>query len=249
MEAMRGKGNELSGEETVKMLTEMNKKYEILISEVSMLKKKWSDREESERKRKLVIMGIKETFSLPLESVMDLMEGLELNCGTSEIKDVFRIVTKSAGRVRPLLVKFWNKNIVYRILNSSWKLKKTNIYINRDLSKDERRIRINLIQEKRDLAKIGVKAKIIAQKLIILNDSESRTFGNPPSRQEEKALGVTANLNEGGVQVEEEEGVQCEMFEQSQTMRSGNKKDAQGKRKAKPGEDAGLVSLTKKRGE
>ena len=117
--------------------------------------------EKRDKMKNIIISGIseeeKEYDEIKITKVRDVFK----KCGVANlmIDDIFRLGKPCAGKTRPMLVKLCSMLDKRAILRGTKALKGTNIYINHDLTKEERNIEKTLRTKLNEIKSLNKNAK------------------------------------------------------------------------------------------
>lgn len=133
--------------------------------------------EKSIKKRNLVFLGLKEEVNrkadLKALVISTIKEYLNINVNDHDIEDAYRIGGKT-NNTRPVLVSFSNLNVKNSIFTKRTSLKKTNIFINMDLYKEDYLKRKELAMKVKEHKAEDRNAKIIQNKIQIINEGKKK---------------------------------------------------------------------------
>jgi hypothetical protein len=133
------------------------------------------------RKRNLLVEGIPEKTNESWKETEQLIEQLFNQLGLTVnpmVDDCFRIGKYAPGKVRPILIKLVKLKDKKMIMGNRKRLKGTKIYVNDDLSKDQRTKNAVLRKKEKELRKDHPTAKIYtrAGMLLFKDGSKSSRF-------------------------------------------------------------------------
>lgn len=118
-----------------------------LKNELKNVKNQIQRLEKKEREKNIVIKGLKETENE--EKTGEIVEEMlkkDLNLSDIRIRKVERIGAKISGRTRPIIIALENKEDKLTILKCKKKLKGTTIYLDDDLTREERERKKKLLR-------------------------------------------------------------------------------------------------------
>lgn len=151
------------------MKTEISKiatENSILKNEVARLKNRMENLERDKKKNNLIIRGIKKEGDAKEKFYLLCTKELKME-QKPKIRNVFEI--KSMNNKAILKVEFESEEEMWKVLSKTRNLKGTDIAIDRDLTKEARERRNNLIKIKKEIIKVDTSKKITvsAERLII----------------------------------------------------------------------------------
>lgn len=128
-----------------------------------ILERKMFQSEALNRKNNIIIKGLQVESRTATQDVENMMKSnLELNI---DIKEVVILETKREQKM--IVVKMENMEDKKKVMKAKNKLKGKNIYIEDDMTKEERMVQYELRKSARNIRKTGKEVKIGFQKLII----------------------------------------------------------------------------------
>jgi hypothetical protein len=165
----------------VNFRSEVFQKISVINAQVQSLKLELKSVATQIRKKNLIIQGLpekKDETWMDLEkSVTELYEKLGISV-KPDYDDCFRLGKPQLGKVRPIILKLIRLKDKKMILSQTKKLKGTNIYVNEDHDKDDRRKLSILRAKERELRKDNPEAQVYirGQTLIFKKGSTSQFF-------------------------------------------------------------------------
>lgn len=178
MENMTGRMGEMEeewrkrDEEGQRRMNEMEKNFDLLKKENEEMKRRWENLERSNKRLNIIIKGVREdnqheTKNQTKEIVQKLL-GDRFSTDEGEIESAERLGRKFEGKNRNIIVKLGDMSEKIEILKKKKEnLKNTNIFINEDLTKEERRIRGILLKRAKEERTSGNRATLRGNKLLI----------------------------------------------------------------------------------
>ncbi|CAG9818599.1 unnamed protein product [Phaedon cochleariae] len=149
-------------------LKEEKDKVKILIESDTQTKGKIVQLDNKNRKNNILVFGLPPTENI-LENISNLQKILEINLQHEHINNIYEVGENKDNLRRPVkieLVTFLKK---VEILRNTHRLKGTNIYINNDLSVEDRKINKKLRQYLNEARRNNIKATIKQNSLIVDN--------------------------------------------------------------------------------
>jgi hypothetical protein len=155
-------------------------KLPILEFEISNLKQRISSLEKHDKKLNVIIHGLREVEKEGVKERDDVIKQLAtlLRLPAIDYADAYRVGRNINNKPRPLIVKLIRFKDKIDILKSKRQLKGTDVFINDDLTTDERKSNSKLQEKKSDIMRINNRAKCSIRfgKLHVESEGKHETF-------------------------------------------------------------------------
>jgi hypothetical protein len=168
---------------TVKLqpLSDLVTKVGIIEKTVSNLKLNLSKLETRDRKKNIVIFGIKEPENESARHILSALEGLSNSLGLQkafDYDDAFRMGKKDSTKDRPLLVKLLRYRDKQELMRSRMNLKGTSISVKDDCTPEERKMEAALRKKKYEIMRTTPTAecRIRGEVLVVQHAGKTTTW-------------------------------------------------------------------------
>lgn len=154
-------------------LEKMAREMSLLKEEVELEKRRRVSREEWERKRNIIVKGMKEETSESGEETKKILEdffGKKLAIQDITVEKATRLGKKLAGKSRNIKVSFANIEERQKVFTNKSKLRGTNIYLEPDYTFETRQRRQKLFRLRWEMREEGKHGYVLGDKLKIGGD-------------------------------------------------------------------------------
>lgn len=108
------------------------------------LERKWEERERDDRRKNVLLKGLREGEKILQEKVKEVLK--RVTKGEMKIEEMRRIRAGRKDRGEMVIVKMKNEEVKRRIMRNKWKLREEEVWIEEDLTWEERRRRWKMRQ-------------------------------------------------------------------------------------------------------